>query len=161
MNIQTAIDILKPRSGNIEDLAAAFTSNVRTDGAEEAFNLLWEIGETTVNDALISGDTRESKGLEAKRAIKEAEDMQHIHGIIEKIKHLEGIEAEICGKWLWVSGETRQHANTLKGAGLKFARKKVKWYWRPDGYKRRNKRGKTMPMSHIRDKYGSQRVEDN
>ena len=36
-----------------------------------------------------------------------------------KISHLPGIEIELCGTWLWVSGKTRAVKNELKAAGFK------------------------------------------
>lgn len=64
-----------------------------------------------------------------------------------------GLSIEICGAWVWVSGETYQHKAILKGAGFKFASKKKAWYFRPENWKSRS-RG-SLSMDEIRDTYGS------
>lgn len=34
---------------------------------------------------------------------------------------LPGVFLELCGSWLWCTGETRQHKDILKAAGYKFS----------------------------------------
>lgn len=72
---------------------------------------------------------------------------------INAIIDLEGLELEICGSWLWVGGNTKEHKDTLKTNGFKWASKKEQWYFRPEDYKSSN-RGK-FSMDQIREKHGS------
>jgi curved DNA-binding protein CbpA len=60
---------------------------------------------------------------------------------------------EICGAWLWVSGDTRQYKEHLKEHGFRWAPKKKMWYFRPEDYKS-FARG-NHSMDEIRAKYGS------
>lgn len=80
---------------------------------------------------------------------------------VEKIINLEGIHIELIGCWIWVSGDTRQHADHLKSSenGPKFfwAHKKQMWYFRGEEYKVRLK-GKSMEIDDIRRKYGTERI---
>ena len=62
---------------------------------------------------------------------------------------------EICGSWVWVSGDTRAHRATLKEAGYKWAPKKKLWYFRPEQFRSRA-RG-NVDMDEIREKNGSTR----
>ena len=160
MKLEQALKTIEPKAGDIEALTAAYLLNKEKANAEDAFNILWAAGESAVNNAIIKLGNGNSQEVERKEQEKDAKNLKHMEGIIEQIKSIEGIKAEICGKWLWVSGNTRPHANTLKSVGLKFARKKSKWYWRPEGYKR-TRRGKTMSMEYIRGKYGSKEIDDN
>lgn len=75
--------------------------------------------------------------------------------IIEKLLRLDGLEVELCGSWLWIGGNTREHKEALKAAGCRWSSSKKLWYWRhaEDGH-RWHKGNKTM--SQIRNKYGSQ-----
>ena len=73
--------------------------------------------------------------------------------IINRIVHL-SVEIEICGKWIWVSGETYSVKDELKDAGFFWASKKKKWYWRPSEEKYKQ-RSTTKPMDWIRGTYGS------
>jgi hypothetical protein len=67
------------------------------------------------------------------------------------------IDIEICGAWVWLSGNTFAVKNTIKKAGFRFARKKKSWFYRPEKYKSRNRR--TWDMSKIREKHGSKQVK--
>lgn len=74
---------------------------------------------------------------------------------LNAIINLPGLFIEICGAWLWVSGDTRTHKITLKEAGFQWAPKKKLWYYRPEQYRSRA-RG-NVDMDEIRTKYGSSR----
>ena len=62
---------------------------------------------------------------------------------------------EVCGMWVWVSGDTKKHKETLKSAGYLWAPKKKNWYFRPDNQKS-YRRMNSLPMAAIRAKYGSE-----
>ncbi|NRA43465.1 MAG: DnaJ domain-containing protein [Oligoflexales bacterium] len=66
---------------------------------------------------------------------------------------LVGVEIELCGTWLWVRGDTKQHKEALKEGGFTFHSKKVCWYWTKAPRKRRY--NKQLEMDDIRAKYGS------
>ncbi len=74
---------------------------------------------------------------------------------IMAIVHLEGLEIEICGWWIWVGGNTREHKEVLKAAGYRWSGQKARWYFA--GVKSHG-RG-TYDMDDIREAYGSERVE--
>ena len=79
--------------------------------------------------------------------------------MINKILHIPNIDIEICGSWVWVSGSTKPVKDQLKAAGYYWAAKKLQWYWRPQEYKAAKSR-KSMSMDYIRDKYGSEKIEN-
>lgn len=68
---------------------------------------------------------------------------------------LSGLEIELCGRWLWITGDTYQHRAALKELGCRWSGTKKAWYWHaPDdgsAYSRRR-----ADMATIRAKYGSQ-----
>ena len=72
---------------------------------------------------------------------------------LNAIIDLEGLTIEICGAWLWVSGDTFKHKTVLKETGFKFASKKKSWYFRPENWKSAS-RG-AFSMDDIRSQYGS------
>jgi len=72
---------------------------------------------------------------------------------LNSIIDLEGIEIEICGAWVWVSGETYPHKAIFKEANFKYAGKKKRWYFRPDDWE--SKARGNFSMDDIRNKYGS------
>lgn len=94
--------------------------------------------------------------MEKEKLEEEMNLSQKYREVIEKIIHLPGIDIELCGHWIWVSGDTRPVKETLKAAGLQFASKKIKWYYRPEEF--RITRGGNKTMEQIREKYGSQTI---
>ncbi len=77
------------------------------------------------------------------------------------VVHLEGIEIEVCGMWVWVSGDTKPHKDALgkNGAGYRWAPKKKKWYYRHSECKSRGSRGK-FSMNDIRERHGSEKIKE-
>lgn len=68
------------------------------------------------------------------------------------------VTVELCGEWLWISGNTRENKDTLKNIGCKFAAKKQMWYWKPAWMHSTGRKG-GKDMDEIRAKYGSVRVK--
>ena len=100
--------------------------------------------------------TKDFSDLKMKSHIKEAEIFKDL---IEKLMKLDGLKLEICGWYLWVTGDTKKHKDKLKEAGLYFARKKVAWYYKPEWCKS-NSRGQ-YSLDDIRSMHGSNVIKDN
>ena len=77
--------------------------------------------------------------------------------IVTVLMNLDGLEVELCGRWLWIGGDTRKHKDALKTAGCRWSQNKKMWYWRHEEDGRHWSRGR-YEMSEIRNKYGSQKV---
>ena len=75
--------------------------------------------------------------------------------VAELLKIKAEIKIELCGLWLWITGETRAAKDELKALGCRWAPKKGAWYWRreADGGRRWHKR--TLSLAEIRMRYGS------
>lgn len=74
--------------------------------------------------------------------------------VIVRIITLDGLTAEIIGRWVWVTGNTYQHKDALKEAGFRWASKKKAWYWhRPEDAVKGSHR---TTLEGIRRKYGSE-----
>ncbi len=48
--------------------------------------------------------------------------------IINQLLNLLGINFELCGSWLWISGATQMNKEELKKIGCFYAPKKKMWY---------------------------------
>jgi hypothetical protein len=68
------------------------------------------------------------------------------------------LKIEICGTWIWVSGDTKVHKEKLKAAKYVWSPKKASWYFRAEGYKTRPHQA--WSMEKIQSVYGSRRVQD-
>ena len=77
--------------------------------------------------------------------------------IIEVLLRLDGLDIELCGSWLWIGGNTREHKDALKAAGCRWSSNKKLWYWRHEEDSHRWHRGKST-IGEIRAKYGSQHI---
>ena len=78
--------------------------------------------------------------------------------IIEVLIFIPNINIEICGTWVWVTGDTKPVKDILKAAGFKFAGKKIAWYWHGEKkYRKRSKR--KLSLEEIRDLYGSEQIQ--
>jgi hypothetical protein len=69
------------------------------------------------------------------------------------------VQIELCGNWLWISGNTYKYRKELKAAGFFFAPEKCMWYFRPLEFKSSNRTAKSM--DYIRARFGSDIVQPN
>lgn len=83
------------------------------------------------------------------------ETPEEFRAIIELLLRLDGLTVELCGSWLWIGGNTREHKDALKAAGCRWSNNKKLWYWRHAEDGARWSRGRRS-MGEIRTKYGSQ-----
>jgi len=81
-----------------------------------------------------------------------------LNDAINAIIGLSGVDIEICGAWVWLTGNTKEYKEAIKAAGFWWAKKKAAWYFRPADYKSRNKGD--WDLEKIRDKYGSVNVSN-
>lgn len=72
------------------------------------------------------------------------------------VQNIPGVNVELCGSWLWVTGNTREHRETFKKAGFRWSANKGAWYWHEGEYRRTGK--KHYSLDEIRDMHGSERV---
>lgn len=97
-------------------------------------------------------------GVYTDRTQQQADDVTaNFKDIIEKLIHMEGLEIEICGSFLWVGGNTKPNKDELKGMGFRWASKKRRWFLAPQGWRKKGRR--ELTMNEIRDSYGSQRID--
>ena len=86
---------------------------------------------------------------------------KELNEAINAIINLEGVEIEICGAWVWVTGNTKPYSKILGrkegGAGFYWANKKKAWYFRPADWKSAS-RG-NWSMDKIRESHGSNGVK--
>ena len=96
----------------------------------------------------------EGKTYTAKEPTTETPD--EYKDIIEKLIHLNGIDIEICGSWLWITGDTRPHKEVLKSLHFRWSKSKCAWYYHSEDYRKTSKR--SYSLDEIRDLYGSEKV---
>jgi hypothetical protein len=138
----------------IEELKKAYKEKVKElhpdrGGSETDFKEL-QMEYTLYQERLNTGETEETKE-------SNYQEMEIFRKIINKLINYIDIEIEICGKWLWISGNTKPIKDILKELGCFWASKKCMWYWRPPEAASRNR--KTASMEYIREHYGSDKIK--
>lgn len=78
---------------------------------------------------------------------------QKLREVIVKLSRYKGLVIELCGVWVWVSGDTKQYKEELKALGLHYASQKKCWYIHFDDFVKYGKKPSTM--AYIRSRYGS------
>lgn len=88
-----------------------------------------------------------------------SETPEEFRNIINELIILNGIEIELIGRWIWVSGNTRPHKDKLKELNFKWCPKKGAWCWhrKEDGVVSHGKKS----LNEIREKYGVTKYTDN
>lgn len=84
------------------------------------------------------------------------EDFIGFPGIVKPLVKL-GLNLELCGTWLWISGDTISCKEVLKEMGLRYSPNKKMWYYRPVWSRSSN--SSPVSFDFIRRKYGSDTVE--
>jgi hypothetical protein len=108
------------------------------------------------HEAYRSERTRQEKAhAEGKKTAADYHDLdqviEELRVKIEAVLNM-GLEVELCGLWVWVSGDTKPHKEELKSAGFKWSPHKTAWYF--PGVPSFNRTPRSM--DDIRSMYGSQ-----
>ena len=156
MTIQEAMKVVKPAGNSAEDLTAAYRllakkyhPDINPDGLElmKCVNAAMDLLRATVGKWSIR-----SFCDDGAPSIDE-----ELAAIYAKLRHLPGIKIEVCGGWLWITGDTKPVKDYIKAAGLRFSANKSAWYWHPAGYRKRTKN--RFSMDQVRTMWGSQDLE--
>ena len=79
---------------------------------------------------------------------------EEMENVLRELAGLTDIVFEIIGNWVWISGYTKTHKDTLKALKCRWASKKQQWFYRPEEHKSRRSFGE-MSIDEIREKFGS------
>lgn len=141
-------DLLKkyhPDNGGSEEITKAINSEY-----EQLFKVLKNRHESNTSSA----------GTDNKKASNNKYDTEadaKLREMLQKIINFEGITIEICGSFIWVSGNTFQYKKEFKEFGFYWASQKKQWYWKPETYVKKSH--KPLSMEDIRNYYGSTEVK--
>lgn len=105
-----------------------------------------------LRNSILKGSSLNKEQQENEIQIDEA-----IRKVIDALVTLEGINVELIGKWLWVSGNTFAVKDTLKSAGLIFIKKDGVPYWVYKGVESSSRGGTSI--EDIKAKYGVHKMD--
>jgi len=109
-------------------------------------------------DAMVKRIASNPAHEDFKRA--NTENVEMFKDLIAKLVRMAGIQIEICGTWVWVTGKTFSLKEALKAAGFRWSANKKAWYWyAPENAPKNIRRGATM--EYIRERYGSKIIAND
>lgn len=113
-------------------------------------------------ECLISIYKTKAKSENKEQRYSAAEEFDFEQDILSKlieisVLKLEKVDVEVIGNWIWLSGNTRDRKDEIKGIGFYFAKTKKAWYWHADNFRKKSR--KTHSMETLRAYYGSQVVD--
>ena len=106
-----------------------------------------------------NADSQGTKQSDYSRNMYDWENDKALREVLEKIINFNGIDIEIAGQWIWISGNTYTYKKELKEFGFKWASQKKQWYWHSEIFHKKSH--KTLSMEDIRNYYGSTKVNTN
>lgn len=95
---------------------------------------------------------KNSQGEYYRTEPDKAESYDEFIDLIDRLIRMKGINVELCGSWLWVTGDTKTHKDELKAMGFRWSQNKLAWYFHHGAYR---KFGKQKTLDEIRAMYGS------
>jgi len=108
-----------------------------------------------LSKTLINGNTN----FTAEEKTAEHQYSADIVSKLNEIIAIEGIEIEVAGLWIWITGNTFPVKDKIKGAGFMFSKKKTAWHWHTGEFRKKSK--KHFEMDEIRKMFGSEKVNGN
>lgn len=147
-----------------------YFKNVKT--LDEAKKLFWDLakvhhpdkgGDTATFQEILNQFENFKPGEEKFQGEFAKWDSDDFVSILLGLIKIPEIVVEVCGSWIWISGNTKPYKDDLKsietGETFKrgFSPKKSMWYFSPSGYRKKSK--KELSIDEIRDHYGSEKVK--
>ena len=103
-----------------------------------------------------TSDTQHTNTTSKANTTTASETAAQFRAIIEQLIVLDGIEIEVIGSWLWLTGNTYAHKDIIKSLGFKWSKSKKAWYFHSEPYRKTSR--KTFTMSELRDLYGNEYI---
>lgn len=144
-NINVAYDVLKNIDFNSLQRLKTLKSSLLN-----VVNSAYEFLESIDSDVITHTDTKHSYNYS-----------EELESVLFNVYNIDNIDVEICGNWIWLSGETKINKDKIKSLGFMWSKNKLKWYYRPIEHKCRRKNNKVLDMEEIREKYGSLNQNNN
>ena len=119
-------------------------------GNEEEFKVMYKEFETLFNKI----KNQYNKVVrETQQGHEKTETPEVYADIINALIRYDDLIIELCGTWIWISGNTKEHKEVLKANKCRWAKNKEMWYFRLEEYASHNRR--TSTMDDIRARYAS------
>ena len=85
------------------------------------------------------------------------ESAEEFAAIIEELLKLRDVDVEICGSWIWCSGNTKPYREVFRRLNFRWSKTKQAWYYHNQPYRKHN--SKEMSLDEIRTMFGSKKYD--
>ena len=86
-------------------------------------------------------------------------DAKSFINIFDKLIKMQGLEIDLVGSWIWLSGNTYKYKEKIKKMNFRYSRKHKKWYYF-EGIEKTNKKiGSRKTYKQITTIYGKKTIE--
>ena len=91
-----------------------------------------------------NSDNITHKESEYSKNMYDWENDRSLREILQKIINFDGIEIEIVGAWIWLSGNTYSYKKELKEIGFKWASAKKQWHFHAEIFRKKSHKQLSM-----------------
>lgn len=135
----------------LEELKAEYRKLAKTHHPDMGGDLETMQAINAQYDEAVEHIKRDPFHADHKRAQKEAPDQWR--AVVEALIKIPNLIIELCGSWIWITGDTYTHREVIKSAGCIWSSNKRAWYWHaPEDISMNRKR---MTLEEIRMYHGS------
>ena len=148
-----------------------YFNNITTlDEAKKAFYELAKIhhpdkgGDTATFQEILNQFHSFKAGEEKFKGEFQQWDSTAYSSIIMQLIKIPEINIEVCGSWIWISGNTKPYKENIKAINTEekyrrgWSKAKSLWYFSPVGYRKKSRT--ELSLDEIREMYGSQNVNN-
>lgn len=145
---------------NIEDVKETYrklAKNLHPDCGGDAEEFKKMMAEYTVIFKRLKNVHRTAEKAEQESHTEYQESPERFADIINKVIFMDGVEIEIVGSWVWLSGNTYAYKEDIKAAGFFWSSKHKKWYW--NGGTHKSKKHSKLSFEQVKNLHGCQKVK--
>lgn len=103
------------------------------------------------------GTGKKTEKAEQENHTEYTESPEEFADIINKVIFMDGVEIEIVGRWIWLSGNTYNYREDIKAAGFFWSSKHKKWYY--NGGTKKSKKHSKLTFDQVKDLHGCKTVK--
>ncbi len=92
---------------------------------------------------------------EGETYTKENNEMPDVFkDLVAQLATMNGVDVEIIGTFVWLSGQTLMHKDRIKALGFRWSSNKKMWYKAPENYRKTSR--KKYEIGELREMFGTQ-----
>lgn len=86
------------------------------------------------------------------------ETPEEFKDIINKLIYMQGVDIDIIGTWIWLSGNTKQYKEEIKELKFRWSKNKLAWYYHTGSFRKKSKNH--YNLDELREMFESRKVEN-